>query len=275
MLTKALLTGLMLGVSFLGTIPSVEPYKYPGYWVNDGENKTFVLYRKHDVSEMAQGRVGSCVGCATAKALELMHGQKFSAEWCYGMSRKHFQEHLSPRAGSFCAYAAQMVKDVGALPCLDYSVLGDDMRVYSPARAKQWQRGPPEQYEAVTSGYRSGFVKIETWEQLRDSIANGVPVIVGSNVGFGPTSGAVRSSSGMLRARWWSKWPHAMVICGVSDGKSKRALLLNSWGSSWVTGPKWLGDEPSGSFWISKADAEKILSYDDAYAILPVPGMPF
>jgi hypothetical protein len=275
MLTKALLTGVMVGVSVIGMIPSIEPYDYPNHWKNDGTSRTFVLYRKHNVEAMSQGPVGSCVGAATAKALELMHGQKFSAEWCYGMSRKHFQEHYSPFAGSYCGYAAQMIKDVGALPSLDYSILGDDLRVYDPALAQRWQRGPPDHYATLAAGYRSGFVKIKTWEQLRDSLANGVPVIVGSPVGFGRSRGAVRSSSGMLRSRWWSRWNHAMVFCGVSDGQSKRALLLNSWGKSWVTGPKWLGDEPDGSFWVSKRDAERMLSYDDAYAILPIPGMKF
>lgn len=275
MLTKAIFAGVLLGVSVLATIPSVEPYKYPEHWNSDGKGKTYVLYRKHNTKAMSQGAVGSCVGCATAKALELMHGQRFSAEWCYGISRKHFEQHHSPFAGSFCGYAAQAIKDVGALPSLDYSIIGDDMRVYSAARAKQWQRGPPEGYEYIASGYRSGFVQIETWEQLRDAIANGVPVIVGSSVGYGSTRGCTRNSEGMLRARWWSKWNHAMVFCGVSDGKSKRALLLNSWGENWVKGPKWLGDEPEGSFWVSKSDAEDMLAYGDAYAILPIPGMRF
>lgn len=275
MLTKALLTGVMVGVSMLGIVPEISPYQYPEHWKQDGRNKTVVLYRKHDVKAMSQGRVGSCVGCAAAKSLELMHGQKFSASWLYGGSRKHFQEHYSPYAGSFCGYAAQLVKDVGALPSLDYSIMGDDLRTYSADRAKVWARGPPVQYDSVASGYRSGFVKIKTWEQLRDSIANGVPVIVGSQVGFGAKSGARRTSDGRLRSRWWSRWSHAMVFCGVSDGRSKRALLLNSWGTKWISGPKWLGDEPDGSFWVSKADAQKMIAQGDAYAILPIPGMKF
>jgi hypothetical protein len=275
MLGQALLTGVLLGVSILGIVPNVDPYPYPEYWKNDGAGHTFVLYRKHNVRAMSQGSTGSCVGCATAKALELMHGRQYSPEWLYGGSRKHFQAHYNPFAGSFVGWAAQMVKDVGALPSKDYSVMGDDLRVYSPSRARRWQRGPPDTYQTLASEYRSGFVKIETWEQLRDSIANEVPVIVGSQVGFGSKSGARRSRSGMLRSRWWSRWNHAMVFCGVSDGVSKRALLLNSWGIRWISGPKWLGDEPDGSFWISKRDAEKMLSYGDAYAILPIPGEPF
>lgn len=274
MLGQALLTGLMLGVSYIGIVPVVDPYPFPQHWKQDGQARTVVLYRKHDVQAMSQGRSPSCVGASAAKALELMHGQKFSAEWLYGISRKHFQEHYSPWGGSFCGYAAQAVKDVGAVPALDFSIIGDDLSEYSAGRASRWQRGPPETYETIAAGYRSGFVKIKTWEQLRDSIANGVPVIVGSQVGFGSKSGARRNSSGMLRSRWWSRWSHAMVFCGVSDGRSKRALLLNSWGKNWISGPKWLGDEPDGSFWVSKSDAEKMLSYNDAYAILPIPGVP-
>lgn len=275
MVGKVFLTGVVLGVSILGLIPNIEPFPYPEHWRGDGVNKTFVLYRKHNVEAMSQGRTGSCVGCATAKALELMHGEKFSAEWAYGISRQHFQTHYSPFPGSFAGFAAQSIKDVGALPARNYAVLGDDLRVYSPERAKIWERGPPETYRQVASGYKSGFVKIESWEDLRDSIANGVPVIVGSQVGFGRSHGARRSRDGTLRSRWWSRWSHAMVICGVSDGQSKRALLLNSWGKYWISGPKWIGDEPDGSFWISKRDTEKILSYNDAYAILPIPGVPF
>lgn len=274
MLTKALLTGLVLATSLL-TLPSIEPYKYPSHWNQDGKGKTFVLYRKHNVKEMSQGPVGSCVGCAVAKSLELMHGQKFSPEWLYGGGRKHFGEHKSRYPGSFVAYSAQLIKDKGALPSLDYSVMGDDLRVYSPARAKRWERGPPDSYDLVATGYRSGFVKINNWEQLRDAIANGIPVVVGSQVGFGSTRGVTRTSDGRLRSRWWSRWGHAMVFCGVSDGRSKRALLLNSWGKNWISGPKWLGDEPDGSFWISKADCEKMISYDDCWAILPIPGMNF
>lgn len=275
MLGKALLTGVLVGVSILGIVPEVNPYPFPKHWKNDGANKTFVLYRKHNVQAMSQGNSGSCVGCAAAKSLELMHGRPYSPEWLYGMSRKHFQGHYSPFPGSFAGWAAQTIKDVGALPSADYSVLGDDLSEYSADRANHWQRGPPVGYEAVSTNYKSGFVKVTTWEQLRDSIANGVPVIIGSQVGFGSKSKARRTSDGRLRSRWWSRWSHAMVFCGVSDGRSKRALLLNSWGKHWISGPKWLGDEPDGSFWISKSDAQKMLSYGDAYAILPIPGEPF
>jgi hypothetical protein len=261
----------VVAISYFATTRT-SPDKYPTSWNGKGQGRTFVLYRKHDVTAMSQGPVGSCVGCAASKALEMMDGKEYSAEWCYAISRSHFGKD-SNRAGSWCGWSAQTMRDVGALPQGNYAVTGYDLSRYDPALADAWERGPPETLSHIAKQHRaSGFVKIKTWEQLRDAISQGIPVIVGSSVGFGSKSGQVRSRDGMLRARWWSRWSHAMVFCGVSDGKSKRALLLNSWGKNWVRGPKWLGDEPDGSFWISKSTAVKMLKQGDAYAILPITG---
>ncbi|MCP4899838.1 MAG: hypothetical protein GY906_22960, partial [bacterium] len=243
----AAIAGVVAFTAF--SLPTVTPDDYPTEWKGRGQGRTYVLYRRHDVTEMSQGGVGSCVGCATSKALELMHGMKFSPEWCYGISRKHFDQHWSPYGGSFCAWAAQAMKDVGALPALNYSLLDEDLRVYDEYTAKRYERGPPESLEVIADAHKiAGFVQITTWEQFRGAIATGHPVIVGSDVGYGKLGKCVRSKSGMLKSQWWSKWSHAMVFCGVSDGRSKRALLLNSWGKDWIRGPKWLGDEPDGSF---------------------------
>lgn len=266
---------LWLGLAYaFATAPAITPQEYPSQWTNKGKGRTFVLYRRHNVSAMSQGPVGSCVGCATAKALELMHGYKFSAEWCYGAPREYFGANPN-KAGSFCGWSAQACVDIGVVPCRNYPVIGYDLTTYDPGLAYLWQRGPPPEALLPTAQkYRSpGILKIETWEQLRDCISQGIPVICGSSVGFGSSRTQVRSRTGMLRSRWWSRWNHAMVFCGVSDGQSKRALILNSWGNNWIRGPKWLGDEPNGSFWISKRDAQKILSHDDCWAILPLTGI--
>ena len=62
-----------------------------------------------------------------------------------------------------------------------------------------------------------------------------------------------------------------MVVCGIryakNDGKRDGALVLNSWGGTWVSGSKWPADQPDGSFWMSKADAQAILAQDDSFAI--------
>jgi hypothetical protein len=263
-LAAFLLTGGML----FAAAPEVTPDPYPASWNGTGQSKTYVLYRTHNVSAMSQGQVGSCVGTATAKALELRTGKAYSAEWCYAISRHHFNVP-SWHGGSQCSFAVQAMKDVGPLRARNYAVLGYDLDVYDPAVAKAWQaRGPPESlFTFAEKDLVVGFVKITNWEQLRDAIAQRNPVICGSSVGFGKRSGQVRVK-GMLYAKWWSRWRHAMCFCGVSDGRSKRALLLNSWGTRWVRGPKWLGDEPDGSFWVTKKTAERMLAAGDAWAMI-------
>lgn len=247
--------------------------KYPEAWVGDGRGKVFVLYRTHNVKTMRQGPVGSCVGTATAKALELRTGKKYSAEWAYALSRSHFGDTTG--SGSHVVWAAQAMRDVGPVRSRNYTLFDRDLRKYNWKTAKSWEaRGPPEEMlPFAEKNLVTGYVRINTWEKLRDAIANRNPVIVGSSIGFGKRNGQVRSSSGMLRNKWsiWKKsrtWNHAMVFCGVGDGKSKRVLVLNSWGPHWVSGPKWLGDEPDGSFWISKYDAQKMLIQGDAWAMI-------
>lgn len=256
-------------VLMLLTAPQITPDEYPESWKGQGQGKTYVLYRTHNVSAMSQGRAGSCVGTATAKALELATGKKYSAEWCYAISRDYFNRNGN-RVGSKCVYAAMAMRDIGPVPALNYAILGYDLEWYDATVAKAWQaRGPPDSIRAFADeNVVAEIVKITTWEELRDAIAARNPVVVGSSVGFGRKSGRVRSRTGMLHAKWWSRWRHAMVFCGVSDGKSKRALLLNSWGKTWVKGPKWLGDEPDGSFWITKRDAVRMLEYGDAWAMI-------
>lgn len=229
-----------------------------------------VLYRTHHVTAMDQGKSPACVGAAYVKALEMIHGVKFSAEWSFGTSRSHAgASDLS--VGSYCQWAVEAARDVGVLPARNYAAFGYDLTEFIAQRATNWGRGPPEPLEWVAANYKSkGGEQVKSWNELQEAVRSGKPVIFGSMVGFGPKSLAVRDSRGVLRSRWWSRWPHAMLICGVSDDK---ALVLNSWGDDWISGPKWLGDEPEGSFWITKSTAEKILSYDDSYAVLPIIGM--
>ena len=248
------------------TSPEITPEPVPTEWKTAGKGKTYVLYRKHNVKVMDQGAVGSCVGAATAKGLELLHGIKFSAEFAYGKSREYFGFHTSRFGGSFVKWSMQTLKDIGALPSLNYAIFGEDLREYNYQTAKRYERGPPAGLDIMANGYRANFVKIETWEDFRGALATGHPVVVGSNVGFGRAGDCVRSSSGVLRSQWWSKWNHAMVFAGVSDGKSKRALLMNSWGEDWISGPKWIGDEPEGSFWILKDDVMKMMAQGDMFA---------
>lgn len=272
---------LLAGIFFTATFwtPTVDPDPTPKAWNTAGKGNAYVLYRDYEkrtgreLKPFSQGRSPSCVGCATAKALEIMHGRPFSAEWAYGASR----DAGNPMgAGSFAGWAAHAARETGMLPAADYSVLGEDFTVYDVKRANAYGiRGPPEHLKGLARIYRSpGYYKIRSWEQLRGAISQGFPVIIGSNVSFGPRRGQVKDRDGSLRRRWWGKWNHAMVFIGVDDRKNnKGALLMNSWGETWVSGPKRFQDEPNGCFWASKDAVIRMINQGDAYVIRPIAGL--
>lgn len=260
---------LLFSTAASAQTPSIPP---PDSWVTDGEGQALVLYQGKDIQPLYQGNAPSCVGCAAAKALEIMHGVPFSPEWIYAASR---DGRFLPFAGSQCGWAVQAAMDSGVLPSASYAALGYDLSVYDPATVNSWSRGPPDILYEISDLYRTaGYYHIRSWKELRGAVANGYPVIVGSSVGFGPQSGHIRNSRGELRARWWSSWLHAMVFIGVDDaGGHKAALLLNSWGPDWISGPQRIGDEPPGSFWATKRTVQRMINDGDAYAIRPIRGM--
>lgn len=272
LIALALLVFAPLGAAQYQQVPTprISPQPVPESWKGSGKGSAFLLYRTHPIKAMHQGNAPSCVGAAAAKALELMGGKPYSAEWIYGSAREEF--NFTVRAGANCAWAAHIIQHNGALPASAFAALGEDITDYSAVRANNWSRGPPTLLKPIAALYKSpGYIAVRSWDTLRGAISNGYPVIVGSSVGFGPTTGQSRDASGALRARWWSRWNHAMVFIGVSDGgRNEGALLLNSWGDNWVGGPKRFGDEPDGSFWASRRDVEKMLAQGDSFVILPI-----
>ena len=260
--------------------PTVDPDPTPSSWKTDGKGDAFLLYRGYkertgrDLTAMSQGRSPSCVGCSAAKAMEIMHGVPFSAEWAYAVSR---EGKPLKGSGSYAGWAAHAARETGFLPAVNYEIVGEDFTQYSHERSNAYGiRGPPEYLKPLADLYKSpGYHKVTSWEELRGAISQGYPVIIGSNVSFGPRSGQVKDRDGSLRRRWWGKWNHAMVFIGVDDRASsnKGALLMNSWGDHWVSGPKRFKDEPNGCFWASKDAVERMIAQGDCYVILPIQGL--
>jgi len=65
-----------------------------------------------------------------------------------------------------------------------------------------------------------------------------------------------------------------MCIIGVCDEGRKGCLIMNSWGSNWVNGPKRFGDEPEGSFWVDWDIIEKMVAQGDSFAFRGFQGYP-
>jgi hypothetical protein len=113
--------------------------------------------------------------------------------------------------------------------------------------------------------------RITTWDELVHALSSGLPVTIASNVGF---QASARDADGFIRRN--STWPHMMAIGGLRWAKNAPpgttkprdgVLVFNSWGS-WPSqgGGKFPADQPDGTFWIVREDAEAVLAAGDSWA---------
>jgi hypothetical protein len=152
-----------------------------------------------------------------------------------------------------------------------------DLSAYSISISRDWgATGVPDSLaKEANKRTARGVALVTDWQSLSASVEAGWPVAICSNVGFAATR--VRSADGFLPRG--GTWNHAMLICAIRHAKNSGgkdgALVLNSWGTAWLdekNSGRWPADQPAGSFWISRADAEAILRQGDSFSIAGVNG---
>jgi hypothetical protein len=111
---------------------------------------------------------------------------------------------------------------------------------------------------------------VKSWVEVRDSVCNGYPVIMCSNVGF--STKRVRDQEGFLLPGS-RPWAHSMLIAGVDDTKRPGGLIINSWGPDWISGPTRL-NQPAGSFWADASVIDRAVKQGDSAAISCYQGYP-
>lgn len=268
-------------------------------WDGVGEGATRLLYKDWnavhgtDYVPRNQGKAPSCVGQATAAAVDFLSAVEIragdperappaQAAACvlYGLSRIEIGGLNQPNfGGSHNLWAARALHQYGAVARLDYPLLGYDLRVPSPSRAVEFgYKGIPVGLEKIAKLHPvKEYISIDSFEELRDAIYMGCPVTIGSNVGFGEGK-RTRDRDGFLnrprRLFWASTWNHSVVCIGVCDEGRRGALILNSWGSNWVNGPQRFGDEPAGSFWVDADVIDEMVGQGDSFALRGFQGYP-
>ena len=284
------------------TYQEKDPYlltDIPREWVGTGAGRTRLLYQDYrqvagkTYTPRSQGNAPSCVAnaCATAvdilSAVEVHQGEPerlpsepVAVEPIYALSRQEVGGMGTwAGGGSHCIWAAQAVQRYGCCFQKDYGLIGYDLSKYSTDRCSEWGKyGCPDALEVVGQIHPvQDYIRINSYEDLRDAIYHGCPCIVGSKQGFGKKSGAKRDSDGFLvPPMWTASWAHAMCFVGVCDEEGRPgALIINSWGSKWVGGPKKFGDEPEGSFWADKKIVERMIDQGDCYALRNFKGLPY
>jgi hypothetical protein len=244
-------------------------------------------------------KIGDCVGQAmgfgvdtltAAQIYILGQAEQFKAkaatEALYAGSRYEigYQEHGSALIrrgdGSHVTWCAEFARDYGVLLRGKYGEY--DLSEYSGRLARSWGKtGVPDDLEPKIKEHPvRTFALTRNYEEVRDAIANGYPVVVGSNVGFdycrrhnrGGDGRPGRDDVGFLVP--CGQWSHAMCFIGVDDKSGRPGVLcMNSWGPNWVAGGTRHG-QPMGSFWIDAEVVNRMCSYDDAVAISNYLGYP-
>ena len=239
--------------------------------------------RARPIPTRDQGSVGSCVSFGFSSAVEYTMAAQVALskqrqdlpdscqEALYAGSRVEANGGRVPFSGdgSTGAWAAKWLESIGGV--LPRGVYGShDLTAYDVNRCRQWgSRGVPDELEAECRKHKTDCALVASLTELDSALAQGYAVAICSNVGFQSNAGAdgrpTRDADGFLRAQ--GSWSHCMVIIGRRTDKPGY-LILNSWGSNWVTGPKGqFEDIPDGSFWARPADVTRILSQQDSWAV--------
>lgn len=226
--------GFGLGVDFL-TALQIDMGGMPELWVAKAATEILYAGGRVEVGGLRGDRMDGSTG----------HWQaEFLTRWGVLLRQKY------PGGYDFSEYSGKTAKELGTL-------------------------GVPDELEPICKLHPVKTCALVTsWSECCDAIANGYPVAVCSNVGFGDSSIQwVRDSQGFLR-RKRAPWYHCMLIGAIDDtGSRPGGLIFNSWGSNWVTGPTRL-DQPLGTFWVDASTIDAMLKQGDSMALSNYVGYP-
>lgn len=239
--------------------------------------------------QVVRQSIGDCVGhgfahgcwisaCVAYELGELSEAPLMvSSESLYGGSRCEARGRslAGYSDGSYGGAASKWIRDWGVTFRKKYAAEdgGHDLTVYSGQLAKNWGNfgngGENDNgvFDRVAKRHPMRHVAlVTTFEEAAAAIESGYCVPVCSSYGFS----SQRDSDGFCRRQ--GTWLHCMNFCAVRYGKRPGLLCLNSWGPSWVSGPRWPDDQPDGSFWVDAATVTGMLSGRDSFAVGGIDG---
>lgn len=169
--------------------------------------------------------------------------------------------------GSVGAWAAKWLNRYATILRKNYTDIDIDLSKYDVNKATLWGNpghGCPLPLIKKGSDHLVKTIsQVLTYEEARDAIYNGYPITVASNQGFVDGNGrSIRDKDGFLRPG--GTWPHQMYFCGVKDDNRPGLLCANSWGTTWVSGPKPY-DIPDGTFFVDANVVNSMLSQSDSW----------
>jgi thiol-disulfide isomerase/thioredoxin len=246
-------------------------------------HRAVVAVAGEDHFPLNQGPYGTCVafghagGVDIVNAIDKLNGrirvwEPASPDPLYAGSRceAYGKESRSYGQGSNGYGATRWLKEKGGvLYQKDYPEFSINLTNYEIPRCRDWGFygsggkkdgiGGPFDVEAKKNPI-GDVALVQTLDELKAALRNGYPVTICSGQGF--TS--VRDKDGFAKAS--GRWPHCMLVIGYRLDGREGFLILNSWGKTWISGPKYK-DQPDGSFYCEPAVMARILSAGDSWAL--------
>ena len=236
-----------------------------------------------------QGSIGSCVAHGAQHAVWIAESLAWDAGLMgdvpyrpstasiYGGSRVEARNRPEGSGGysdgSTGFHAAKWLRDWGVIYQREYPEFGLDL-TRGQALEKEWGnwgnggRGDDGKFDNEAKRHPiKKCSRVTTWDEVVQSLSAGFPITIASNVGF---QASARDAFGFIPRN--GTWPHQMCLAGLRWAKNGSprdgVLVLNSWSGAWPPqgGGKFPPDQPDGSFWISRADAEAVLAAGDSWS---------
>jgi hypothetical protein len=212
---------------------------------------------------------GVAGGVDTLKVTEIANGDRESfvaetaTEPIYYGARVVVGNNGIRGGGAVVAYGVKYVNLYGVLARKKYGSI--DLTEYSADRCVRWgnNSGFPKTLEAISKeNVVLAYSRVKSYEEYRDSIANGNPVVVGSSYGFSSET----DDEGFCKNS--TTWNHCMFGLAVDDfSKRKGGLICNSWGRKWLKIRKRKLNQVDGSFWVDAEIIDKMCRNGDAWSL--------
>ena len=253
---------------------------------NFGQSKVACLWKPYEqVTKQLwiprQQKGPDCVAFATGAAMDILTAvqiilkgkrERFLAmsntDMIYSGSRKIIA-NMKSMGGLRAEWCVSYLEKYGNLLRQKYGE--HDLTPYSEATLKKWfNKGIPEELLAIAKEHPLlESAQVQSWEEFRDAVAAGYPVVFCASMGG---SNSKRDKEGFIKPK--GKWLHSWCGAGVADGKRPGALLINSHGKHYGSGPKTHG-QPDGSIWVDARHIDhQCRAFGDSYALSLYKGFP-
>lgn len=189
--------------------------------------------KKYCPSPSNQGKSASCVGHALANALTILKAKKCNLSPALIDANAHSAAYIfnqikldaDCRKGAYLSQGLRLIFDEG--DCLNTTFENSNNCQVIPSYAHK-----KDAAKFKIGAYRALFKKEDSQkkrlDQIRTTVANGSPVVVGMKVPFNMKTSTVTELK-------WSGVPmtgHALVVMGYDETK-KEFELMNSYGQDW------------------------------------------